>query len=68
MCYSKFMNKTTMDYSPYSVCKPDQDWFEASCNLWADHYNFMLGLSFNSESDNAWYKEQISINKLYDVW
>ena len=56
-----------MDFQDYSVCKPSAEWFEASCNLWADHYNFMLGISWNSDADNAWYKEQICINKLYDV-
>lgn len=56
-----------MNFKDYSVSKPSNDWFETSCNLWADHYNFMLGISWNSDADNAWYKEQISINKLYDV-
>lgn len=57
-----------MDFQDYSICKPSQEWFESSCNLWADHYNFMLGISFNSDADNVWYKEQICFNKLYDVW
>jgi hypothetical protein len=61
------MTKIKMDFQDYSVCKPSAEWFEASCNLWADHYNFMLGISWNSDADNAWYKEQICINKLYDV-
>lgn len=62
------MTKIKMDFQDYSICKPSQEWFESSCNLWADHYNFMLGISFNSDADNAWYKEQICFNKLYDVW
>lgn len=61
------MTKIKMDFQDYSITKPSQEWFESSCNLWADHYNFMLGISFNSDVDNAWYKEQICINKLYDV-
>jgi len=56
-----------MDFQDYSISKPSKEWFESSCNLWTDHYNFLLGISFNSESDNAWYKEQICFNKLYDV-
>ena len=61
------MTKIKMDFQDYSITKPSAEWFESSCNLWADHYNFMLSLSLNTEADNAWYKEQISINKLYDV-
>jgi hypothetical protein len=61
------MTKIKMDFQNYSVCKPSQEWFESSCNLWADHYNFLLGLSFNTEAENVWFKDQLNANKLYDV-
>ena len=61
------MTNKQMDFSSYSVCKPDYDWFESSCRLWVEHYNFMLGLPWISTDEEAWYKEQICINKLYDV-
>lgn len=56
-----------MTFQDYSITKPSQEWFESSCNLWTDQYNFLLSLSFNTEVDNLWYKEQIRINRLYDV-
>jgi len=61
------MTKIKMNFQDYSVCKPDLDWFESSCNMWVEHYSFLLGLSFNTEVDNVWFREQISFNKLYDV-
>ena len=47
--------------------EPLKEWFEDSCYVWANHYNFMLGLSFITEAENVWYKEQLNMNKIYDV-
>jgi hypothetical protein len=44
-----------------------QQWFEDSCEMWASHYSFLLNLPWNTEADKMWYKEQINMNKLYDV-
>lgn len=56
-----------MDFQDYSVCKPSQEWFENSCNLWMQHYTFLLSLSFNTKDEEVWYKEQFNMNKIYDV-
>ncbi len=56
-----------MNFKDYSITKPSQEWFESSCNMWVDYYNFMLGMFFNTEADNAWYQDQLNANKLYDV-
>ena len=44
-----------------------QEWFEDSCNMWANHYSFLLELPWNTEADKQWYKERINMNKIYDV-
>jgi len=44
-----------------------KEWFDDSCVMWASHYSFLLGLSYNTEADNVWYKEQLNMNKIYDV-
>lgn len=44
-----------------------KDWFESSCMIWADHYSFLLGLSFNTKEDEVWYREHFNMNKIYDV-
>lgn len=56
-----------MDFQDYSVCKPSQEWFENSCNLWLQYYNFMLSLSFNTKDEEVWYEEHFNMNKVYDV-
>lgn len=56
-----------MNFQDYSICKPDNVWFEKSCNTWAEHYNFLLGLPYNTESENAWFRDQFNSNKIYDV-
>lgn len=56
-----------MDFQNYSICKPSQEWFEDSCNMWANHYNFLLSLSFITEVDRVWYREKLNQNKIYDV-
>ena len=56
-----------MNFQDYSVCKPTWDWFQDSCNLWLQHYNFMLGLSFNTKDEEVWYQENFKMNKIYDV-
>ena len=61
------MTKIKMDFQDYSVCKPSQEWFENSCNLWMQHYTFLLSLSFNTKDEEVWYKEQFNMNKIYDV-
>ena len=44
-----------------------QQWFEDSCEMWVSHYSFLLNLPWNTEVDEVWFKEQINMNKLYDV-
>lgn len=44
-----------------------KQWFESSCDIWANHYSFLLGLPWNTEADKVWYREQINMNKIYDV-
>jgi len=61
------MTNKQMNFQDYCICKPSAEWFEDSCKLWADHYSFLLGLSFNSESDNVWFRDQFNANKIYDV-
>lgn len=61
------MTKIKMNFQDYSICKPDNVWFEKSCNTWAEHYNFLLGLPYNTESENAWFRDQFNSNKIYDV-
>lgn len=56
-----------MNIQNHFTLKPSQEWFESSCSLWAEHYNFLLGLSFNTEADNAWFRDQFNANKLYDI-
>jgi hypothetical protein len=60
------MNKIEMQLQNINS-EPMQDWFEFSCRLWADHYSFLLGLSYNTEADKVWYREQFNMNKIYDV-
>jgi hypothetical protein len=59
------MNKTQMNFQDCQ--EPLKLWFENSCNMWADHYNFMLGIPWNTEAENVWFKDQLNANKLYDV-
>lgn len=62
------MNKTKMDFSSHSLCKPSVGWFEISCNIWLQHYNWVLSeIKFLSDSDVAWFEDQLNSNKLYDV-
>lgn len=56
-----------MSFQTYYVTDPHPDYLEDSCKLWMDHFNFLLSLSFNTEEENAWYKEQFNFNKVYDV-
>jgi hypothetical protein len=60
------MNKIEMQLQQLNK-QPMQEWFEDSCNVWVNHYSFLLELPWNTEADKMWYKEQISMNKLYDV-
>ena len=36
------------------------------CHSLMDHYNYMLGLPFNSEIDNFFYQEEFDTFKFYD--
>lgn len=60
------MNKIKMQLHHINK-EPLQEWFEDSCNMWVNHYSFLLELPWNTEADKQWYKEQINMNKLYDV-
>jgi len=60
------MNKIEMQLKEINK-EPLQEWFEYSCMLWANYYSFLLNLPWNTEADKMWYKEQINMNKLYDV-
>jgi hypothetical protein len=37
------------------------------CASWVDHYNFLAGISFNTEAETAMYKEEMSEYLCYDV-
>jgi hypothetical protein len=60
------MNKIKMQLQQINK-EPMQEWFETSCNWWVDHYSFLLGLSYYTEADKVWFREQINMNKIYDV-
>jgi hypothetical protein len=66
VCYHTCMNKIEMQLQEINR-EPMQEWFEFSCRLWANHYNFLLSLSWNTEAENVWYREQFNMNKIYDV-
>jgi hypothetical protein len=40
---------------------------EMTCNMMIDHYNFMLGLPWNTESESAILEDQLNCYKCYDV-
>jgi hypothetical protein len=60
------MTKIKMDFQDYSISKPSAEWFENSCRMWADHYSFLLGLSFITKEEEVWYRENLQMNKIYD--
>jgi hypothetical protein len=37
------------------------------CASWVDHYNFLAGISFNTEAETAMYKEEMAEYLCYDV-
>jgi hypothetical protein len=43
------------------------DCLETVCHMMMDHYNFMLGLSINTEIDNFFYTQEFDDFKFYDV-
>jgi hypothetical protein len=43
------------------------DCLETVCHMMMDHYNFMLGLSINTEIHNFFYQEEFDTFKFYDV-
>jgi hypothetical protein len=43
------------------------DCLEVVCKTWMGHYNFMLGLISNTETDNFFYQEHFNEFKWYDV-
>ena len=60
------MNKLEMQLHHINK-EPLQEWFEDSCNMWTSHYSFLLTIPWNTKVDEVWFKEQINMNKLYDV-
>jgi hypothetical protein len=40
---------------------------EMTCNMMIDHYNFLLGLPWNTEQDIATLQYQLNCYKCYDV-
>lgn len=44
-----------------------KEWIQDSCEMWANHYSFLLNLPWNTEADKMWYREQLNMNKIYDV-
>jgi len=61
------MTKTKMKFQDYPIHKPSQEWFENSCNSWSEYYNWILSLKIWSDSDVAWFEDQLKFNKIYDV-
>jgi hypothetical protein len=43
------------------------DCLETVCHMMMDHYNFMLGLTINTEIDNFFYTQEFDDFKFYDV-
>jgi hypothetical protein len=60
------MNKIEMQLHNLNK-EPLQEWFEYSCSMWANHYNFMLGIPWNTEAENVWFQQNLNANKLYYV-
>jgi hypothetical protein len=40
---------------------------EEICNMMVDHYNFLLGLPWNTESESVILEDQLNCYKCYDV-
>lgn len=45
----------------------DFDYLEMICTSWMEHYNFMMSLSFSSDADKFFDREQFDQVKWYDV-
>jgi hypothetical protein len=50
-----------------NVYQKYHDCLENVCHMMMDHYNFMLGLSINTEIDNFFYTQEFDDFKFYDV-
>ena len=50
-----------------NVYQKYHDCLENVCQMMMDHYNFMLGLSINTEIDNFFYTQEFDDFKFYDV-
>jgi hypothetical protein len=35
--------------------------------MWVDHFNFMLGLPFNTDAENSMYQDEMAFYLCYDV-
>ena len=44
----------------------DFDYLEMICTSWMEHYNFLMGLSFNTEVEKFFYREHFDQVKWYD--
>ena len=51
---------------PSNVYQKYPDCLESACRMMMDHYNFMLGLSFNTQFENFFYQEEFNEFKFYD--
>jgi hypothetical protein len=49
-----------------SVYQKDYQILDMICMSFMEHYNFMLGLPFNTEVDNFFFQEEFDQYKLYD--
>ena len=52
---------------PTNVYQKYPDCLETVCHMMMDHYNFMLGLSINTEIHNFFYQDEFDTFKFYDV-
>jgi len=50
-----------------NVYQKHPDSLERVCRTMMDHYNFMLGLPFNTQFENFFYQEEFAEFKFYDV-
>ena len=54
-----------LDYN--NVYQKYPDCLETVCHMMMDHYNFMLGLTINTEIDIFFYTQEFDDFKFYDV-
>jgi hypothetical protein len=67
-CYNYFVinQKPMLTLDSSNVYQNDYQILNMICMSFMEHYNFMLGLSFNTEVENSFFQEEFDQYKLYD--